>query len=104
MTLVLFRPFIVIDVHLPILDGSCCSFFILSDTRGVESIATPPNFYPFFQGTDDIDVISLLGFQNHSLILCILFGFRVITVSIGFCQTYYVYFKYFIALYVSSSV
>ena len=45
MTLVLLRPFIVIDVHLPIPDRSCCSFIILGNMSGVESIATPPGLY-----------------------------------------------------------
>ena len=63
MSLVFFRPFIVIDVHLPIPDGSCCSFIILGDMSGVDSITTPPSVYTLFHGTEDIDVVILLRFQ-----------------------------------------
>ena len=104
VTLVLFRPFIVIDVHLLIPDWSCCSLDILVNMRGVENIATPSSLYTLFHGTDDIAVVSLLRFQIRCLILCILFCFWVIPVSIGFYQACYVNNKLFIALYVFPSV
>ena len=42
VTFVLCRPLIVMDVHRYIPVGSCCSFAILEEISGVESIATPP--------------------------------------------------------------
>ena len=61
------------DVHIPIPYGSCCSFIICSDTRGVESITTPLGLYTLFQGADEITVVNLLRLKNRSLILCICF-------------------------------
>ena len=63
MPLVLFCPMIVMYVHRPIPVGCCCSFIILGEMNGVESIVTLPGLCTLFHGTDDIAVINLLLFH-----------------------------------------
>ena len=76
MTLVLLRPFIVIDVHLPIPDISCCSFIILGNMSGIESIATPPGLYTL--------LLSFYFVSNFFFFVKSLFCFWVILVRVGF--------------------
>ena len=72
VTLVLFRPFIVIDVRLPIPDETCCSLIMLGDMSRVKSIAIPLGLYTLFYDSDEIVVVILLRFQNCFL-FCKLF-------------------------------
>ena len=85
VTLVLFRPLIVMDVHRPIPVKSCCSCISLGEMKGVENIATPPGLCTLFHGTDDIAVVNLLLFQFFFNLLNLFFCFWMIQVCVGFC-------------------